>query len=73
MAGLVSPIKINGSRLRELRLAAGLSQEALAKRARVSYRTVFRLESGETKTVRELTIMALADALDVTTDELTED
>jgi DNA-binding XRE family transcriptional regulator/predicted GIY-YIG superfamily endonuclease len=62
-----------GQRLRVLRMRAGVSQERLARAAHVSYRTVNRIEAGQTKTVRELTIMALADALDVTTDELTED
>jgi transcriptional regulator with XRE-family HTH domain len=73
MAHLMSPPKVDGARLKELRLRAGLSQEALAKRARMSYRTVFRLEAGETKTARELTIMALANALDVEQSELLED
>jgi transcriptional regulator with XRE-family HTH domain len=73
MDRLVSPLKIDGDKLRELRLQAGLSQEGLAQRAHMSYRTVFRLESGETKTVRELTLIALANTLGVERSKLLED
>ncbi len=70
MLHLVSPLQINAAKLRELRLDAGLSQEALARRAHMSYRTVVRLESGQSKNSRELTLRALADALDVDPAEL---
>ena len=36
-----------GSRLRELRLAAGLSQEQLARRVGVSWSTINRWENGK--------------------------
>jgi DNA-binding XRE family transcriptional regulator len=68
----ISYANIDGERLQELRKGANLSREALARRAHLSHRTVFRIEKGQTKQVHELTLMALADALGVETHELLE-
>lgn len=52
-------------RLRELRTAAGLSQQELAQRAGMSLRQMSRLETGENVPTWP-TILALAAALGVT-------
>jgi transcriptional regulator with XRE-family HTH domain len=64
------PLKVDGGKLKELRLRAGLSQEQLARRCRVSNLTIFRIETGKTQATRELTLMSIADALSVEPDEL---
>ncbi len=52
-----------GAELRRYRLAAGLSQEALAERARLSAAAVAALEAGRRSTPRPETLARLADAL----------
>ncbi|MDQ2742980.1 MAG: tetratricopeptide repeat protein [Chloroflexota bacterium] len=52
-----------GTALRRLRLAAGLTQEALAERAGISARAVSDLERDPARTPRLETIILLADAL----------
>ncbi len=52
-----------GSLLRQHRLAAGLSQESLAERARMSVEGVSALERGYRQTPQRQTVEALADAL----------
>ena len=52
-----------GSLLRELRLAAGLTQEELAQAAGLSVRAVAYLERGVVSTPRRETVRLLADAL----------
>jgi predicted ATPase/transcriptional regulator with XRE-family HTH domain len=52
-----------GPLLRRLRLAAGLSQEALAERAQVSTRTVSDLERGINRAPRHETLLLLVEAL----------
>src|SRR4051812_2540109 len=51
-----------GRLLREHRLAAELTQEALAERSRVSIRTIQELEAGSVRP-RRATVTSLADAL----------
>jgi transcriptional regulator with XRE-family HTH domain len=53
-----------GRNLRLTRLGAGLTQEALARRAGLSRAYVSRLEAGKIE-CRFLTVMALADAVGV--------
>ena len=53
-----------GPRIRALRLAHGLTQAELARRANLSEDLVSRLERGSRQTARLTTIMALAAALD---------
>lgn len=61
-----------GALLREWRLRAGLSQDALAHRAQVGERTVRGLETGERTDPRIGTVRALADALGLSGDERAE-
>ena len=54
-----------GTLLRRLRMAAGLSQEALAERARISTEAVGSLERGSRKAPQRQTLALLIDALNV--------
>ena len=56
-----------GAELRALRLAAGLSQEALAERAGISTDAVAALERGRRRHPRPATVHALSDALGLDT------
>jgi transcriptional regulator with XRE-family HTH domain len=60
------PIK---DRLKQLRTAAGLTQQALAVRAGLSVSAVVQIESGKTPDPRVLTLQAIAKALSVTLDD----
>lgn len=55
---------ILSERIRQRRLQKGYSQEFLADSAKVSIRTLQRIEGGQTEP-RGHTLIALADALDV--------
>jgi transcriptional regulator with XRE-family HTH domain len=55
---------LDGTRLRQLRRAHGLSQEQLADRARISLATVGRLERQSQASCRGRTLARLAAALD---------
>jgi transcriptional regulator with XRE-family HTH domain len=57
-------------RIRELRNKKGLSQEKLARLADVSYNTIVKIESGESKNPTFQTMAGIAKALDITLDEL---
>jgi predicted ATPase/transcriptional regulator with XRE-family HTH domain len=58
-----------GARLRRLREAAGLTQEELASRARLSSDAVSKLERGQRRRPHPHTVRALADALTLSGDE----
>jgi transcriptional regulator with XRE-family HTH domain len=58
-----------GSRLRRLREAAGLTQEELALRARLSPRAISALERGERQRPYPHTVRSLADALGLSKEE----
>lgn len=58
-----------GALLRRLRLAAGLSQEALAERARISTKAVGSLELGTRRAPYRETVELLLDALNATGEE----
>jgi predicted ATPase/DNA-binding XRE family transcriptional regulator len=58
-----------GALLRRYRLAAGLSQEALAERARLSVQAVGALERGDRRAPYRDTVELLADALHLTDEE----
>jgi len=58
-----------GDRLRRYRVAAGLSQEALAERAGVAARTIGAIEQGTSTAPYKDTVQCLADALAVPHDE----
>ncbi len=57
-----------GALLRQHRTAAGLSQESLAERARMSVEGISALERGYRQTPQRQTVTALAEALDLTGD-----
>jgi predicted ATPase len=58
-----------GELLRRHRLAAGLSQAALAERARMSARGIGALERGDRRTPQRETLTLLVEALDLTASE----
>ena len=58
-----------GALLRRYRLAASLTQEALGDRARLSLNTVAALEHGRRSAPRPMTVLLLADALDLAAPE----
>ncbi|HET6316584.1 MAG TPA: helix-turn-helix domain-containing protein, partial [Chloroflexota bacterium] len=58
-----------GSHLRRLRRRAGLSQEMLAERAGISVATVGALEEGQRRRPHPHTLSALAQALELSSDE----
>ena len=53
-----------GYKIRECREEIGISQEELAKRARISRTTLSGLESGTIKTTTTSTLLKIAEALD---------
>jgi transcriptional regulator with XRE-family HTH domain len=67
---LTKPIPHLGRRVKQLREAAGLSQQALAAAAGLSISVVTQLEQGAKADPRVSTAAALAAALGVTMDEL---
>jgi transcriptional regulator with XRE-family HTH domain len=67
MLGLLMPIK---DRVRQLRTAAGLTQQGLATAAGLSVSAVVQLESGKIPDPRVSTLKALAKALGTTLDDL---
>jgi uncharacterized Tic20 family protein len=58
-------------KIKELRKLNGLSQEALSETSKLNLRTIQRIEAGETE-ARGDTLKRLAEALKVSTDELTD-
>ena len=56
--------------IRKFREKAGMTQEALARKADISYNTLVKLESGAVTNPRMDNLMKLADALDVSMDQL---
>lgn len=59
-------------RIRELRNKKGLSQEKLARLADVSYNTIVKIESGESKNPTFQTMAGIAKALGVSLDQLAD-
>lgn len=59
-------------RIRELRVKKGLSQEKLARLADISYNTVVKIESGESKNPTFQTMAGIAKALGVSLDRLAD-
>jgi transcriptional regulator with XRE-family HTH domain len=70
MLGVLMPIK---DRVRQLRKAAGLTQQALAVKAGLSVSAVVQLEAGRVPDPRVSSLKALARALGVTLDALAGD
>ena len=59
-------------RIRELRNKKGLSQEKLARLADVSYNTIVKIESGESKNPTFQTMIGIAKALGISMDQLAD-
>ena len=59
-------------RIRKLRVKKGLSQEKLARLADVSYNTVVKIESGESKNPTFQTMAGIAKALGISLDQLAD-
>jgi transcriptional regulator with XRE-family HTH domain len=59
-----------GERLKRLREESGLTQRELADRAELTLSLVTKIEQGVNRNLRMQTLVALADALDITLDEL---
>lgn len=57
-------------RIRELRRKKGLSQEKLARLANISFITVVKIESGESRHPTIQTMAGIAKALGISLDEL---
>lgn len=60
-------------KIRELRNKKGLSQEKLARLANISFTTVVKIESGESKHPTIQTMAGIARALGVSVDTLIKD
>jgi len=60
-------------KIRELRRKKGYSQEKLAREAGISYNTVVKLESGESKHPTIQTMAGIAKALSVSLDDLAKE
>lgn len=56
--------------LAKIRKEKGLTQEALARKADISFHTIIKIESGRIKNPRIETVIKLADALGVNVDWL---
>jgi transcriptional regulator with XRE-family HTH domain len=67
---MTEPIPALGERIRQLRHAAGMTQQSLAVAAGLSISVVVQLENGLRDDPRISTVAALARALGVTIDEL---
>ncbi|MBM3252315.1 MAG: helix-turn-helix transcriptional regulator [Candidatus Omnitrophica bacterium] len=57
-------------RIRELRNKKGISQEKLARLADVSYNTIVKIESGDSKNPTFQTMTGIAKALGISLDDL---
>lgn len=57
-------------KIRELRRKKGLSQEKLARLADISYNTIVKIESGDSKNPTFQTMTGIAKALGVSLDDL---
>ncbi len=58
--------------VKKLRTEKGWSQQKLAEKAEVAYNVITRIEQGLTKEPTIQTIMKIAEALDISIDELVE-
>lgn len=58
------------NKVKEIRLKHLMTQEELAKKARITRQTVISIESGRKKRVSALTLARIADALECTIDDL---
>ena len=56
--------------IKKFRIELKLTQEALARKADLSYNTIIKLESGASPTPRIDTLVKVADALEISLDKL---
>jgi len=59
-----------GENIKKLRLKAGISQDALSKKADLAFHTISKIESGLTPNPRIDTVKKIADAVGVSLDYL---
>lgn len=59
-----------GNNVRKYRKKLGISQDVLSKRANLAFHTVAKIEAGSTPNPTIETVKKLADALDVSIDDL---
>ena len=59
-----------GKRIKELRSKSDISQDQLAKKADIPFSTLVKIEAGYTPNPSMETLIKIADAFDVTIDEL---
>jgi len=59
-----------GKRIKELRTKLKISQDQLAKKANIPFSTLVKIEAGYTPNPSMETLIKIADAFDVTIDEL---
>jgi len=60
-------------KIRELRKKKGYSQEQLARQAGISYNTIVKLESGESRHPTIQTMAGIAKALSISLDDLAKE
>lgn len=68
---MARPIRVNGDKIAEVRIRAGLTQSALAERVGVNRSYINRIESGY-RSGTPATLLAIADALGCTLDDITD-
>lgn len=61
-----------GENIKKYRQQLGFSQDALSKKANLAFHTVAKIETGATPNPTIETVKKIADALDVTLDDLME-
>jgi len=59
-----------GKNMKKYRKKIGISQDVLSKRANLAYHTIAKIEAGSTPDPRIETVKKIADALNVTLDDL---
>ena len=59
-----------GEDIKRLRLKTGMSQDVLSKKANLSFHTISKIEAGSTPNPTIDTVKKIADALDVSLDDL---
>ena len=68
--GVSNPELILGKRIQKFRREGGLTQQGLCYKAHLSYSTLAKIERGAIKSPSIFTIMSIAEALNITIDEL---
>ena len=61
-----------GENIKQLRLKNGMSQDALSKKANLAFYTISKIEAGATPNPTIETVKKIAEALNVSLDEITK-